>query len=360
MDFSLSEEQILIQDSFCGLLGRTVSVDTLRACAENGLAMDKDCYAALGELGMRGLLVDGEYGGAGLGMLEAVIVSEALGCAAAPVPYLASSVMGPLALATAASPVQKADYLPRVVDGDIVLGFGLGAENVSAEAQGDGPASANRLSGHCNFVTDGRCANMFIIADDEGGLYLVDADAEGLQRSTYETVDATRNVENLVFDNVNAERLGGGDSSNTDRLLNAGRLVLAADSLGAAEEMLRRAVAYSLEREQFGRAIGSFQAVKHLCAEMAAELQPCRALIWHGAYAFDHMPDQAALASMLAKSHMDEVARFVARSATEVHGGMGFSDLPGLHYWFKRIGFNRAFLGGPANLREKAAKIQGL
>ncbi len=97
-----------------------------------------------------------------------------------------------------------------------------------------------------------------------------------------------------------------------------------------------------------------------MCAEMAAKIQPCQALIWHAGYAFDNAPRTAELGSFLAKSHMDDVGRFVARTATEVHGGMGFTDLMGVHYWFKRIGFNRAFLGGPAKLREQAAKLQGL
>ena len=110
---------------------------------------------------------------------------------------------------------------------------------------------------------------------------------------------------------------------------------------------------------QFGRVIGSFQAVKHLCAEMVAELEPCRALIWYAAYAFDEFPDQSRRMSAHAKAHTSEVGTFVARTATEVHGGMGFTDLLGLHYWFKRITFNRQVLGGPERCREEAADLQG-
>ncbi len=124
--------------------------------------------------------------------------------------------------------------------------------------------------------------------------------------------------------------------------------------------MLEKAVAYAKERRQFGRVIGSFQAVKHMCAEMAAELEPCRSLVWYAAYAFDAVPADASLMAAHAKSLTSEVGRFVARTSTEVHGGMGITDLLGLHFWFKRIGLNRQLLGGPERVREIAARMQGL
>jgi alkylation response protein AidB-like acyl-CoA dehydrogenase len=118
-------------------------------------------------------------------------------------------------------------------------------------------------------------------------------------------------------------------------------------------------VDYAKERKQFDRAIGSFQAVKHMCAEMIAELEPCRALIWYAGHAFDVFPAESRKLAAHAKAHTSEVGTFVARTATEVHGGMGFTDLLGLHYWFKRIGFNRQMLGGPEYCREAAARLQG-
>jgi alkylation response protein AidB-like acyl-CoA dehydrogenase len=135
---------------------------------------------------------------------------------------------------------------------------------------------------------------------------------------------------------------------------------LAADTLGAAQTMLDRAVVYAGERVQFGRKIGSFQAVKHMCAEMAAELEPCRSLVWYAAHAADESPEEAPMMAALAKSHLAEVGREVARTATEVHGGMGFTDLMGLHFWFKRIGWNRQALGGPELVRAYAARLEGL
>jgi alkylation response protein AidB-like acyl-CoA dehydrogenase len=150
------------------------------------------------------------------------------------------------------------------------------------------------------------------------------------------------------------------DPTVFEAALDAGRVILAADTLGAAQNMIDQAVAYAKERKQFNRPIGSFQAVKHMCAEMAAGLEPCRAMIWYAAHAFSDVPDEARLTACHTKAHVAEVGKFIARTATEVHGGMGFTDLLGLHYWFKRIGFNRQMLGAPERLREEAARLQGL
>jgi alkylation response protein AidB-like acyl-CoA dehydrogenase len=118
-------------------------------------------------------------------------------------------------------------------------------------------------------------------------------------------------------------------------------------------------VAYAGQREQFGRVIGSFQAVKHMCAEMAAMLEPARALVWHAAHAQDALPGEARLGAAHAKAHLGEVGREVSRMATEVHGGIGFTHELGLHYWFKRIGANRQLLGAPERCRREAAAFQG-
>jgi alkylation response protein AidB-like acyl-CoA dehydrogenase len=138
------------------------------------------------------------------------------------------------------------------------------------------------------------------------------------------------------------------------------RVLLAADLLGCCDRALELALAYAMQRRQFDRPIASFQAVKHLCAEMAAELEPARALVWYAAYAFDNAPDEAPLMAAHAKAHLAEIGRFIARTSTEVHGGIGMTDLLGLHYWFKRIGLNRQLLGSPERLREEAARVQAL
>ena len=172
-------------------------------------------------------------------------------------------------------------------------------------------------------------------------------------------MEKTRPTGELIFDNSPAIPLSA-DPAHFQAVLDAGRVMLAADTLGAAQNMLDQAVAYAKEREQFNRPIGSFQAVKHMCAEMAAHLEPCRAMVWYAGHALSEVPEEAHLTACHAKAHLAEVGTFVARTATEVHGGMGFTDLLGLHYWFKRIGFNRQALGAPELVREEAARAQQL
>jgi alkylation response protein AidB-like acyl-CoA dehydrogenase len=220
-------------------------------------------------------------------------------------------------------------------------------------------AKGGKLTGKALFVPGGMAAGLLIVADTAGGLHLVRGDAAGLARNLMPGIDETRRLAELAFDETPAEPLGGGPELLAS-LRDAGWVLVAADSLGAAQVMLDKAVAYAKARRQFDRVIGSFQAVKHMCAEMAAELEPCRSLVWYAGYAFDNAPGEASLMAAHAKALTSEVGRFVARTATEVHGGMGITDLLGLHFWFKRLGLNRQLLGGPERVREIAARLQGL
>ena len=191
-------------------------------------------------------------------------------------------------------------------------------------------------------------------------MFLVEASAPGIEVIELTTVDKTRTSIELILKNVDADLLSRPDNKSIiEKVLDAGRIVLAADTVGAAQVMLDKSVAYSLERKQFGRLIGSFQAVKHMCAEMAAELEPCHSMIWHAAHCFDNVPEEARLMACQTKAHISEVGQQISKTATEVHGGMGFTDELGLHYWFKKIGLNRQLLGSPELIREEAGRLQG-
>jgi len=268
--------------------------------------------------------------------------------------------MAPLAVLGAGSTSQKSQWLPKLAKGETVAGVAVSEHASGAREKAQVSYRAGRLSGRTLFVVDFSGADIFLVADKFANLHLVDSRAKGLEKTALATIDATRIVGELAFDNVEAEPLAQDHSAATvERMIDAGRVVLAADTLGAGERMLEMAVAYSKERKQFGRIIGSFQAVKHMCAEMAAGLEPCRALVWYAAHAFDSFPAEARLMAAHAKAHTSEIGRHVARTATEVHGGMGFTDLLGLHYWFKRIGFNRQVLGSPERARHDAALAHG-
>jgi len=359
MYFGLSEEQQSLEDNIKKYLEDNASLDTIKEVAGGDSAKAENIHKGLLELGISGLMVPEQYGGLELDMLFASVVSGALGTGTAPVPYAGAYVMAPMALSLGGSESQKETWLPKIAGGEAVVGIGI-SEYVGAREDAAITFSNKSISGRCLFVIDAKNADAYILANKAGELYLVDAKAKGISVTELVTVDKTRPSIELNLKNVEAELLPGSENNQEviNKVLDAGRLMLSADSVGASQVMLDKAVAYSLERKQFGRVIGSFQAVKHMCAEMAAELEPCHSMIWHAAHCYDHDPSQARLLACHTKAHVSEVAKQISKTSTEVHGGMGFTDELGLHYWFKRIGLNRQLLGSPELVREEAAKIQ--
>jgi alkylation response protein AidB-like acyl-CoA dehydrogenase len=268
--------------------------------------------------------------------------------------------MAPIALSLAGSDIQKDYWLPKIAGGEAVIGMGL-SEYVGAREDAGVTFSDGKISGRSLFVIDGKDADAFILANSSGQLFLVDAKSAGIEVVDLITVDKTRDSIEIIFNNVDAETLPGSekDTSVVNKVIDTGRLMLSADTVGASQVMLDKAVAYSLERKQFGRAIGSFQAVKHMCAEMTAELEPCHSMVWHAAHCQDNIEEEAREMACHLKAHVSEVGQQVSKTSIEVHGGMGFTDEMGLHYWFKRIGLNRQLLGSPELIREEVAKLQG-
>ena len=194
------------------------------------------------------------------------------------------------------------------------------------------------------------------MAAGRDALWLVRAGTAGMSHTAMTSIDRTRAIAELRFENVEAEPVAGGEAL-VQRALDLARVGLALSSVGAPDAMFEQAVEYSKQRVQFERVIGSFQGVKHTLADMITALEPARALVWYAAHAQTALPrTDAHRLACHAKAHMGEVGRMVARFSTEVHGGMGFTDDLGLHYWFKRIGLDRQLLGSPEQIRTEAAK----
>ena len=357
MDFALSEEQQFLQNTVKDYLERECPLDRVRQCVQDSVTKDTQLCNGLLELGVPGIVVREEYGGVNLSYLEAALVAEALGSAIAPVPFIGSSVIAPFAITHAGSDQQKEEWLPKIASGEVTVGIAF-TENIANREGSHTTAVNGTIAGEPTFVLDGIDADVYLIATQDSAIYLMSAnDAE---TTSLKSVDRTRSLAKLTIKNATAELLPDSVANNTlSKAIDLGRIMLSADTLGAANVMLEKAVEYAKERKQFNRVIGSFQAVKHMCAEMAAELEPCRSLVWYAAHSARAIPEETHLVACHAKAHTSEVGRFVARKATEVHGGMGFTDLLGLHYWFKRIGLNRQLLGTPEMVREEAAKAQG-
>ncbi len=362
MDFGLAQEQRMLQESLAGYLSDHGGLARTRAFAAAKDTRAPDVLAGLANLGITGIVIGEEHGGVGLSLLDAALVAELLGYHVTPAPFVASSVLVPLALQGAGSEAQQNRWLPLLAAGSMTAGAAF-SELTGARMDAGVECRQGRLYGKALFVIDYE-ADLYVVADRTRALHLVEAGATGLTRQPLNTVDITRPTGELVFDGAMADPLSSASTARypalIQSLLDAGRVMLAADTLGAAQNMLDQAVAYARTREQFGRPIASFQAVKHMCAEMAAALEPCRALVWYAGHALDALPDEAAVTACHAKAHLAEVGTRVARTSTEVHGGMGFTDLVGLHYWFKRIGLNRQLLGGPQAVRAEAARLQAL
>jgi alkylation response protein AidB-like acyl-CoA dehydrogenase len=358
MEFALSDDQRAMQDSLRSALTRSCTLARVRDTADRQLARDETIWSVVRELGVPALLVPDEHGGLGLSLLDAAIAAEELGRRVAPVPFLGSAVLATIALRDAGSAEQQALWLPRLAAGDVVVGVAL-CEALGERHDGTGIRQVDgRLHGSTRFVVDAGEAEAYLLTEQDGTMHLVPHDAAGLQRIELRAIDATRPMVELQLAGVEAQRLPGSGAASLLRLRNAAWIILAADTLGAGWAMIEQSVAYARERRQFGRVIGSFQAVKHLCAEMAAELEIARAMVWYAAHAWDERPEEASLYAAHAKALLGDAGQFVARTATEVHGGMGVTDELGLHHWFKRIGTNRLLYGGPERARRSAAALR--
>ena len=272
---------------------------------------------------MTGVLVPEAQGGSGLALLDAAIVSQAFGHAATPAPFLSSSVMATVALRTLAEEGAVGDAGAAV---ERCLGGIAGAEQVVGVAFTERFAvredagvrlESGRLRGTSLMAIDALGAERLLVAVDGATLALVEGAAAGVGIERLATVDATRCTSELVLDGVAPEALFEGAAAERaiGRALEAGRIALAADALGCCESMLERAVAYAKERKQFGRVIGSFQSVKHLCAEMVAELEPARSLLWYAAHSFDAMPDETPLLACHVLAHVSRESRGRSRAS---------------------------------------------
>jgi alkylation response protein AidB-like acyl-CoA dehydrogenase len=370
MDFGLSDAQVLLRSSVRELLAREAPIARVRKVMESDEGVDRAIHRALGEQGIAGLLVPEEHGGIGLGLLDAAVAAQELGRGAAPVSFHSSYVMAPLLLAAAGSDRQKREWLQKIAEGAAIVAVALDepAHDGAAAGRRSNDESlaveADRLRGSVGYVPDANVADV-VLVEVGGGLVLVPRGAPGLAIEALRTVDDTRRVGELVFDGVplsGVERLEasapGGNVAAAERALQAGRIALAADALGAALEGLRIAVEYAKQREQFNQVIGSFQAVKHMCAETAAALDPIQSLLWYAAYAWDQRLEEARRLAPLLKAHATETATDAVTTCTQVFGGIGFTWECDMHLYFKRAGYDRQVLGSPAEMFALAAALE--
>lgn len=355
MNLELTDEQVALRDTTRRFLAEKAPIaGHVRALLDDPTGVDDAVWRGLADLGVTGLLVPEECGGAGMTMVDAGVVAEELGAALHPGPWLSSAVAATRALVRLRDNDGAAAMLARIADGTTIATVGLGDHepaNVHAAAGGDGAA----LSGDVAGVPDAAAADTVLVfaEDAQGlGLFAVRTDSLGVSLTPEPGVDQTRKRFRVGLEGAPARRLAtvAPDvlAAVTDELL----IATAADALGAARAVMHLAVEYAKVRKQFGQAIGSFQAVQHLCVDMYETVELARSGVIHASWAADAAlagalaPDERRLAAMRAKAFAGRLAT-VGDTAIQVFGGIGYTWEHDAHLYLKRLLSWSALLGGP-------------
>lgn len=360
-------------------LGQTATSEHVRRAMGTDTGFDPEIWKTMaGQLGWTALTVPEAYGGLGMGQAELAVLLEELGRTLGCVPFFSSVCLGTNALLLAGDDAQKLEWLPRLAEGEARATLALpeasgswdpGCVRLEAVPDGDGVT----LTGEKRFVPDGHTADVLVVVARapgsrglEGlGLYLVPADADGLTRQALPTVDQTRKQAELRFDGVRVAprgRLGGPGAGAPPLLATLVRAAagLAAEQVGAAEACLEMAVEYAKVRTQFGRAIGSFQAIKHKCADMLVRVESARSAASYANLAIDAGSPDAMEAAAAAKVYCSEALLHCAGENIQVHGGVGFTWEHDAHLYFKRARSSATLLGDASAHRERIARAMGL
>ncbi len=327
-----------------------LDIDTIKGSL-NG-SCPEDIWQGVVEMGLMGVIVPEEHGGSNLSLMDAMIIAEALGEFVAPVPFT-GALMAVGSIRKYGDTIQGERYLGGIASGAIRIAYGTCRGSQTRLSQ-----NGDKVTGRSAVITDVDNATHFFVTAG-GKSFLVDCNEPGVRIEMLKNADRTRSFGIVSFDNVSCDLIGNSALSIGNSALAIGRLSLAAETFGAAEKMFEDARRYSLEREQFDRPIGSFQGIKHQLSDMVSDLEPCRSLLWYTAYTFESDSDEFELHSCFTKSLVSDVSKRIAKTSLEIHGGMGYTELLGLHLWFKRIETNRQLLGGPETVRARAAEIQG-
>lgn len=373
MDVQLSEEQGLLQRSARDFLAAECGMAIVRECMDDPRPGPPAPHAAralwkqMAELGWTGLVIPEAHGGAGLDAVDLAVLLEEMGRVLLPGPYL-STLVGASAITLGGSEEQRARLLPRVARGDLRLslawleeGGSWAPEACTTRARRDGDATI--LSGTKLFVPDADLVDQLVVlARSEAGpaLFLVERDAPGVAVRRIDFVDPTRPVCEVVLDDVavGVEAIPGGAGGAEPLLedvLDFARVALSAEMCGGAQQVLDLSVAYAKTREQFGKPIGSFQAIAHKCTDMFVKVESARSAVYYAAWALAAKDPSAHLASCMAKSYCAEAYSKVAAEGIQIHGGLGFTWEQDPQLYFKRAKADELAFGDVAYTRELAA-----
>jgi alkylation response protein AidB-like acyl-CoA dehydrogenase len=368
--FGTSEEQEELRASVRRFVTDRAPLAKVRQLMDAG-EIDREFWAQAGaQLGLQGIAIPEEYGGSGFSFAEQAIVLEELGAGLYGGPYLPSAVLAATALLASPDESARQELLPGIASGETIAALAFTEEDGSWDPAGIRLAAAKNgdgwvLDGHKSFVLSGAEASLYlVVAAADGGLSLfaVDAGASGLTATALPTLDQTRNLARLDLAAVPARLIGstGDATAILDRVLDIAAIALAAEQLGAAQRALDITVDYTKTRHQFGRPIGSFQALKHRMADLLMEVESLRSAVAYAASAVAEGSDEVPALASLLKAYASETYFHVAAEMIQMHGGIGFTWEHDAHLFFKRAKSSELFLGDGAYHRERLAQRIGL
>jgi alkylation response protein AidB-like acyl-CoA dehydrogenase len=371
MNFAFSEEQEELRKTVRAFLEQKSPESEVRAQMDTEVGYDEAVWKQMGEqLGLQGLTIPEEFGGSGFGYVELGIVLEEQGRALLCAPYFSSVVLAANTLLQSGDDAAKADYLPGIASGETVATLAFTEPSgkwdeagitTPATKSGDGWV----LNGTKSFVLDGHVASLVLVAarTDAGvSLFAVDSDATGLTRTALSTMDQTRKQAKLEFADTPARLIGtdGAGWTVLSTVLDLAAVALSAEEVGGAQKCLEMAVEYAKVRVQFGRPIGSFQAIKHKCADMLLEVESAKSAAYYAMWCASEMNEELPSVASLAKAYCSEAYFHAAAENIQIHGGIGFTWEHPAHLYFKRAKSSELLFGDPTYHRELLAQRIGI
>ncbi len=380
MNFAFDEAQEALRETARSFLAEHSGSEAVRRAMTREPGHDPEVWKRIGaELGWPAVIVPEEHGGLGLGFVELAALLEVMGEFLLCAPFFSSVCLGANALLVAGTPGQQAEHLPAIAEGRRLATLA----HVEPDGRPDAAAIAcvarrepggdYVLRGGKSFVLDGHCADLLVVSarqegsrGDEGvSLFAVPAATPGVGRRALATMDQTRRLAEIELRDVRvpaAARMGaeGEAAAALSTILDRAAVALAAEQVGGAQRCLDAAVAYAKERVQFGRPIGSFQAVKHKCADMMVAVESARSGAYYAACVAAEESEELPLVAPLAKATASEAFFRCAAESLQIHGGVGFTWEYDVHLYFKRAKSTEVFLGSPSFHRERLARRLGL
>ena len=367
MALTFTEEQEQLRTTLRRFLADKAPSAEVRRAMDSDEGYDPRLWRQMADqLGLHGLALPEVYGGSGGGPVELGIVLEELGRVLLPSPYFATVALAGQALAASNDEAAQARWLPAIADGSTTATLALAEESGSWRLEDvESTATDTTVSGTKMFVVDGHTADLILVVARTGtgpALFAVDGDAPGVTRTRLETLDPTRRLARVDLDAAPARRVGpeGDASAYLRTVLDLVAVALAAEQVGGAQACLDAAVEYAKVRVQFGRPIGSFQAVKHKCADLLVQVEGARSAAYHATTVAAEGSSELPVSAALAAACCADAFTHAAKENIQIHGGIGYTWEHDAHLYLKRAKSSEQLFGGPATHRTRLADLVGI